>query len=112
MSVSLGLYKGKQFDCSTSRFIAAIPVSFQEVWNSTWTKAIDECNIQSFVICKDFTVNDIPIVLKELDAIYVWTYDKGGKDAKYVQERIKELKNYLDQFYSEHKDEDYWFDLG
>lgn len=112
MSVSLGLYKGKQFDSFTSQFITEIPVSFQEVWNNVWTKAIAECKVQIFVPCKDFTVNDIPVVLDELDAIYRWSDDHGGKDTRYIQERIQELKAYLEQFFREHKDEDYWFALG
>ncbi len=112
MSVSLGLYKGKQFDCYRSQFITAIPVSFQNVWNEVWVKAISECNILKFVDCKDFAVNEIPAVLADLDAIYNWFHLEGGKDTNYIRERIKELKEYLNKFYLEHKNEDYWFELG
>ena len=112
MSVSLGIFKGKQFDSFASQFITAIPISFQTVWNSEWSKAISECNIRIFVNNNDFPINDIPAVLAELDTIYHWSHDNNGKDTPYIQNRIKELKEYLSQFYQAHKDEDYWFSLG
>lgn len=112
MSISLGIYKGKNFDVFASQFITAIPVSFQTVWNNAWSKAISECGIRLFINNSVFVVNDISSVVAELDTIYHWTHDNTGKDTPYIQKRIKELKEYLIQFYQEHKDEDYWFDLG
>ena len=112
MSVSLGIYKGKQFDSFTSQFITAIPVSFQRVWNSEWERAISEYGIVIFVNNNDFTVNDIPAVLAELDTICHRYHDNNGKDTPYILNKIEELKEYLSQFYQEHKDEDYWFSLG
>ncbi|MBP5607229.1 MAG: hypothetical protein J6X66_03035 [Lachnospiraceae bacterium] len=51
-------------------------------------------------------------MLAELDTIYLWSGDNISKDTPYIQNRIGELKEYLSRFYQEHKDEDYWFDLG
>ncbi len=113
MSVSLGLYKGPIFDCYNSKYVEMIPVSFQNVWNQVWDKAITECNIRVFVDCCDFSVSQIPEVLVELDRIFDWVQVNGGKDTEYITWRIRdELKPFLIQFYQEHKDEDYWFSLG
>ena len=112
MSVSLGIYKGKQSDCYTSQFITAIPVSFQRVWDNEWENMISECKIRIFVNNNDFAVNEIPAVLDELDTICHRIHDKNDKDTLYIINRIEELKEYLRQFYQEHKNEDYWFSLG
>ena len=112
MSVSLGIYKGRRFDSFASLFIADVPVSFQTVWDNVWSKAVSECRIRLFSINNDFVVNDIPTVLAELDTICHWSGDNISKDTPYIQNRIGELKEYLSRFYQEHKDEDYWFDLG
>ncbi len=112
MSLSLGVHRGKPFDIHNSEFIDDRPVSFYRVWIEVWSKAISECRILKFVDCHDFTVNEIPNVLVELDAIYNWVQYNGGKDRKYITWRIEDLKEYLSTFYLEHKGEDYWFDLG
>ena len=113
ISVSLGVHKGEPFDCHNSEFIDDVLVSFQRTWNSVWEAAIADCEVQIFRSCRDFTVNQIPEVLAELDRIYDWVQINGGKDTKYITLRIRdELKPFLIRFYHEHKDEDYWFDLG
>lgn len=113
MSVTLGIHKGKAFDCNSSEFVNDVPVSFQSVWNHVWDQALTECKIRIFVDCHDFSISQIPEVLEELDRIYEWVQINGGKDTDYISWRIRdELKPFLMQFYQEHKDEDYWFDLG
>lgn len=112
MSVSLLLNKGERFNCYTSECIKEIPVSFQEVWNNVWEKAVFECNVRKFVRGSMFEVNEIPTVLAELDAIYDWVHSHGGDDADYIQNRIRDLKKFFGEFYLEHKNTDYWFDLG
>ncbi len=114
MSVSLLLYKGEQFNCFTSECIKEIPVSFQQVWYDVWKKAIAECNIKKFANCDcgEFGVNEIPDVLQELDSIYDWVGCNGGDHTDYVQERIQNLKKYLNEFYIENKNSDYWFAFG
>lgn len=112
MSVSLLLFKGEQFNCYTSECIKEIHISFQRVWNDTWEKAVSECKIQKFVCCGMFDVNEIPTVLVELDTIYNWVHYNGGNDTDYIQDRIQDLKKFFNEFYLEHKNLDYWFDLG
>ncbi len=111
VSVTLGIYKGK--DYHSGEFIDDVPVSFQHVWNQVWNKALAECKIHIFVDCHHFSISQIPKVLEELERIYDWVQINGGKDTEYISWRIRdELKPFLIQFYQEHKDEDYWFDLG
>lgn len=113
MSVSLGIHKGKAFDCFQSEFIDDIPVSFQSVWNGLWQDAIKACEIQIFKLGANFTVNQIPEVIAEIDKIFDWIQIYEGKDKDYISVRINnQLKPFLMTFYQEHKDEDYWFDLG
>ena len=113
MSVSLGVHKGEAFDCSNSEFIEDRPVAFQNVWNNVWESAIEACKIRIFRCCLDFTVDQIPEVLAELDLIYNWVQNNGEKDTEYILCRIREeLKPFLSRFYLEHKNEDYWFDVG
>lgn len=113
MSTSLGIHKGEPFDSHNSEFIDDVPVSFQRVWNSVWEAAIAACGVRIFRNCRDFTVSQIPEVLAELDQIYDWVQINGGKDTEYITWRIRdELKPFLIRFHQEHKDEDYWFDLG
>lgn len=113
MSMSLGVSKGEAFDTHNSKFLEMIPVSFQSVWRDVWDRAITECSIHIFTDCSYFTVNQIPEVLAELDRIYDWVQLNGGEDTDYVSCRIRDkLKPFLTQFYQEHKDENYWFDLG
>ena len=113
MSVSLGIHKGPVFNSYNSEFIEDVPVSFQDVWNHVWEPAITACDVHVFRNCFDFTVSQIPEVLEELDRIYDWVQINGGKDTEYISWRIRdELKPFLIQFFQEHKDEDYWFDLG
>ena len=112
MSVSLLVFKGEDFNSSKSQVIAEIPVSFQNVWNETWEKAISECKIKIFVCGGMFSINTIPSVLTELDSIYDWVNNNGGRDMKYIQNRIQELKEFLNSYYNEHENLDYWFDLG
>lgn len=113
MSVSLGIYKGQPFDCSKSELIDVIPVSFQGVWNGLWQNAIKDCEIRIFILGSDFTVNQIPEVLTEIDKVYDWVQTNGGNDKEYISKRIcNELTPFLTNFYREHKDENYWFDLG
>ena len=112
MSVSLLVFKGEDFNSSKSQVIAEIPVSFQNVWNETWEKAISECKIKIFVCCGMFSINKIPSVLTELDSIFDWVNNNGGRDMKYIQNRIQELKEFLNSYYNEQESLDYWFDLG
>lgn len=112
MSVSLLVFKGEDFNDSKSQVIAEMPVSFQNVWNETWEKAIFECKVKIFVWCGMFSINTIPSVLAELDSILDWVNNNGGKDMEYIQNRIQELKDFLNSFYNEHKNSNYWFDLG
>ena len=111
VSVTLGIYKGK--DYHSSEFVDDVPVSFQRVWNQVWNQALTECKIHIFVDCHYFSISQIPKVLEELKRIYDWVQINGGKDTEYISWRIRdELEPFLTQFYQEHKDEDYWFDLG
>ena len=112
MSVSLLVFKGEDFNNSKSQVIAEMPVSFQNVWNETWEKAISECKIKIFVCGGMFSINAIPSVLTELDSIFDWVNNNGGRDMKYIQNRIQELKEFLNNFYNEQGNLDYWFDLG
>lgn len=112
MSVSLLVFKGKEFDPFKSQEIAEIPVSFQNIWDETWEKAISACEIKIFVCCGMFSINAVPSVLTELDSIFDWVNHHGGKDREYVQRRIKELKDFLNRYYNEYGNADYWFDLG
>lgn len=112
MSVSLLVFKGEDFNNSKSQVIAEMPVSFQNVWNETWEKAISECKIKIFVCGGMFSINTIPSVLTELDSIFDWVNNNGGRDMKYIQNRIQELKEFLNSFYNEQENLDYWFDLG
>lgn len=80
MSVSLLVFKGEEFNDSKSQVIAEMPVSFQNVWNETWEKAISECKVKTFVCGGIFSINAIPGVLTELDSIFNWVSNKGGKD--------------------------------
>ena len=112
MSVSLLVFKGEEFNDSKSQVIAEMPVSFQNVWNETWEKAISECKVKIFVCGGIFSINAIPGVLTELDSIFNWVSNKGGKDMEYIQRRIQGLKDFLDNYYKEHENSDYWFDLG
>ena len=113
MSITLGINKGKSFDSSNSVFVGDVPVSFQRVWNDLWQEAINYCGIHFFKLDSGFTVDQIPEVLIEIDKINDWVLVKGGNDKEYISKRIcNELKPFLDNFYHEHKDEDYWFDLG
>ena len=113
MSVSAGIYKGAAFDCHGSVFIDCVPVSYQRVWDHVWEPAIAACEVRVFRNCCDFTVSRIPEVLEELDRIFSWVQTNGGKDTEYISWRIRdELKPFLIQFYEEHKDEEYWFDVG
>ncbi|HOC34121.1 MAG TPA: hypothetical protein PLH98_06840 [Ruminococcus flavefaciens] len=110
MSVTLGIRKGK--DYGSSEFIDDIPVSFASTWRKVWNKAISECNIKVFIY-NYFSIKDVPTVLEELDRIYEWVQTNGGEDTEYISWRIRyQLKPFLIQFYQEHKDEDYWFDVG
>ena len=111
MSVSLGIYKGK--DYGSSEFIDDIPVSFASTWHKVWRKAFNECNIRLFIDCRYFSIKQIPNVLDELDMIYEWVQTNGGEYTEYISQRIcDQLKPFLIKFYQEHKDEDYWFDVG
>ena len=111
MSVTLGINKGK--DYGSSEFIDDIPVSFARTWHEVWSKALAECDINTFIIDHYFPIKDVPTVLEELDRIYEWVQNNGGKDTEYISSRIRDqLKPFLTQFYQEHKDEDYWFDVG
>lgn len=111
MSMSMGVYKGETYD--NSEFIDDKPVSVQRVWRDVWDHAITECSVRVFIDCNYFSVSQIPEVLAELDRIYDWVQFNGGNDTDYISYRISdELKPYLTQFYREHKDENYWFDLG
>lgn len=112
MSVSLLVFKGENFNISKSQVIAEIPVSFQNVWNETWEKAISECKIKIFVCCGKFSINKIPSVLTELDSIIDWVNNNGGRDMEYIPNRIQELKELLNSYYNEQENLDYWFDLG
>lgn len=112
MSVSLLVFKGEHFNSSTSKVIDEIPVSFQSVWNNIWEKAIYECSVKKFVTCGMFTVDDIPNVITELDTIYNWVNHNGGKETKYIQDRILKLKNFFNNIYLDDNNSDYWFDLG
>lgn len=112
MSVSLLVFKGEDFNDSKSQVIDEMPVSFQRVWNETWEKAISECNIKIFVCCGMFSINTIPSVLTELDSIFDWVKSNGGEDTEYIQNRIQELKEFLNSYYNEQENLDYWFDLG
>lgn len=98
MSVSLLVFKGEHFNSSTSKVIDEIPVSFQSIWNDIWEKAISECSVKKFVTCGMFTVDDIPTVITELDTIYNWVHHNGGKETKYIQDRILKLKIFLTIF--------------
>ena len=112
MSVSLLVFKGEDFNNSKSQVITEMPVSFQNVWNETWEKAISECKIKIFVCGGMFSINTIPSVLAELDSIFDWVNNNGGRDIKYIQNRIQELKEFLNSYYNEQESLDYWFDLG
>lgn len=112
MSVSLLIFEGEYFNDSKSQIIAEIPVSFQKVWNEIWEKAISICNIKIFVCGGMFSILEIPSVLTELNYIYDWVNNNGGKDEEYVKTRIYELKLLLNSYYNKHKNADYWFDLG
>lgn len=112
MSVSLLIYKGEKFNYPKSSAIAEMPVSFQNVWNETWEKAIYACKVKIFVCGGMFSIDMIPNVSAELDSIFSWVHNNGGKDAEYIQNRIKELKDLLDSYYKGHANSDYWFDLG
>ena len=112
MSVSLFVFKGEDFNYPESRIVDEMPVSFQRVWKETWEKAISECKIKIFVCGGMFSINVIPSVLTELDFIFDWVSNNGGKDALYIQSRIQELKDFLNSYYNEHENSDYWFDLG
>ena len=110
MSLTLGIYKGRTYQ--DSEFIDDRPVSFFRVWKSL--VAGDRClrrQIISGLLL--FPISQIPDVLAELDRIYDWVQINGGEDTEYVSWRIRdELKPVLIQFYQEHKNEDYWFDIG
>ena len=111
MSITLGISKGKEY--AGSEFIDDVPVSFFSVWKRTWERAQKECNIRIFMDCQYFRISEVPQVLEELDRIYEWVQTNGGEDTEYVSWRIRDqLKPFLMQFYEEHKDEDYWFDIG
>lgn len=112
MSVSLGIYHGKMFDCRESACIGDMPVSFQSVWNRVWRIALKECGVRKFLDCYDFGVDDIPAVIGELNAVYSWVNDSGDADIEYIQERILQIKDYLDQFYTGFRSEEFWFSLG
>ena len=65
-----------------SEFIDDRPVSFFRVWKKVWSPVIAACGGRLFQDCS-----------------YSW--------------RVRdELKPVLIQFYQEHKNEDYWFDIG
>lgn len=110
MSVTLTIRKGT--DYGSGECIDDIPVSFASTWRKVWRKALTECNVKVF--CDGyFSIREIPTVLEELDRIYEWVQTNGGEDTEYVSSRIRDrLKPFLIQFYQEHKDEDYWFDVG
>lgn len=112
MSVSLLVLKGEDFNNSKSQVIAEVPVSFQRVWNETWEKAISECKVKTFVCGGMFSKNMLPSVFTELDSIFNWVNHYGGKDMEYIQSRIQELKDFLNSYYNEDENLDYWFDLG
>lgn len=112
MSVSLLVFKGEDFNYPESRVIDEMPVSFQRVWKETWEKAISECKIKIFVCGGMFSINTIPDVLAELDSVFGWMNHNGGRDMKYIQNRIQELKEFLNSYYNEQENLDYWFDLG
>lgn len=59
-----------------------------------------------------FSINTIPDVLAELDSVFDWMNHNGGRDMKYIQNRIQELKEFLNSYYNEQETLDYWFDLG
>ena len=59
-----------------------------------------------------FSVNTIPNVLAELDSIFNWVEHNGGKDRDYIQNRIQELKDFLNNYDNVHENSDVWFDLG
>ena len=112
MSVSLLVFKGEKFNASKSQVIAEMPVSFQNIWNETWERAISECRVKIFVCCGMFSANTIPNVLAELDSIFNWVEHNGGKDRDYIQNRIQELKDFLNSYDNVHENSDVWFDLG
>ncbi len=113
MAVSLSVFKGEFSDIDKSEHLKEIPVSFQSVWNDVWEKAIAACNIKKFgyYALSYFSVNEIPDILQELDAVYDWVGLNGGDDTEYVQRRICELKEYLNEYYNESDNSDYWFCL-
>jgi len=111
MSLTMGIYKGSTYQ--DGEFLDDRPVSFFRVWKQVWSPAIAACGGRLFQDCSYFPVSQIPDVLAELDRIYDWVQINGGEDTEYVSWRIRdELKPFLIQFYQEHKDEDYWFDVG
>ncbi len=112
MSVSMLVFKGEFNDLEKSECLKDIPVSFFQVWMDVWRKAIAECKIKKFACGGTFRVNEIPTVLQQLDAVYDWVGLNGGDDTEYVQRRIRELKEYLNEYYNESDNSDYWFDLG
>lgn len=81
MSVSLLIFKGEKFNYPKSSAIAEMPVSFQNVWNETWEKAIYACKVKIFVCGGMFSIDMIPNVSAELDSIFSWVHNNGGKDA-------------------------------
>ena len=56
-----------------------------------------------------FSINTIPSVLTELDSIYDWVNHNGGRDMKYIQDRIQELKEFLNSYYNEQEKYGYKF---
>ena len=113
MSVSLAVYKGKGINSPDSIFINDIPVSFQRIWTGLWQESIINCDIHYFRSFSSYTVSQIPEVLEEIDRIYDYVQINGGKDKDYISARIRDqLKPFLTDFYNEHKDDVYWFDLG
>ena len=95
MSVSLSVYKGETYNDEKSDFIIDIPVSFQRIWNEGWELLISKCRTTRFVIGGMFTVNDLPIILDELEKVYEYICRNNISDKEYIQNRIKELKQYL-----------------
>lgn len=81
MSVSLLIFKVEKFNYPKSSAIAEMPVSFQNVWNETWEKAIYACKVKIFVCGGMFSIDMIPNVSAELDSIFSWVHNNGGKDA-------------------------------
>ena len=115
MSVSLTAYKGRRFDPFESKMVFDYPVSFQNIYNDLWEKAISDCKIELFKACTMFTNDNIPQVLDELDLIYKWAVENGGENSNYMSDRIMLLKGLLIGFLYGLEDrelQEYWFDIG